>query len=303
MNDDLTTRLTRQLHDQVDDWSAHPLTLEGVQGRARSIRRTRRALAGGAVAAAVLAIVVPLGLTQSSPDSQRPPVTNTPTEKPTGDVVAESPLAIPFIEGRTLTLPDGVTAELPEAYQGGTVLGETVFGLRSDESGNLVLDELDVALGIAETVPLDSGFAPNLEGDAIAYVTEGQLTIEWEDGVSTRMGQVGPVEVVRLVGGPDCTMGTDDCVVYYNDGETPRFLNNSGEGAEVPGAPLSVSDVDDDRRVAMLTEVTAEPGSCGRVYDQQSRQEAFATCEYSLGRFSPDGDHLSATQPYRGRFR
>ena len=34
MNDELTTRLTRQLHAQVDDWSTAPLTLDDVRGRA-----------------------------------------------------------------------------------------------------------------------------------------------------------------------------------------------------------------------------------------------------------------------------
>ena len=40
MNDELTSRLSRQLHDQVDGWHDTPLTLEGVQGRARMIRRS-----------------------------------------------------------------------------------------------------------------------------------------------------------------------------------------------------------------------------------------------------------------------
>ena len=58
MNDDLTTRLSRQLHEQVDDWHAAPLTLDGVRGRARSIQRTRR-IVTGTVAAAVVAVIVP----------------------------------------------------------------------------------------------------------------------------------------------------------------------------------------------------------------------------------------------------
>jgi len=305
MNDDLTTRLSRQLHEQADDWHAAPLTLDGVRGRARSIQRTRRIVTGTAAAAVVAAVIVPtvtlLG-TDLGADREIPPAGPSPTRViDSQDPIPESSLGIPFIEGRTLTLPDGVQGRLPDDYQGGTVLGDTVFGIRSDDSGNLVLDRLDAQLGVSETLPLDSGLVPNLEGDAIAYVSSGELTIRWEDG-STNLGPVGPVEVVRLVGGPDCTLGADDCVVYFNDGETPRFLNNSGEGSDVSGEPLSVADVDDDRRVAMLTEVTEEPGSCGRVYDQQSQQESFSTCEYTLGRFSPDGSHLSATQPYEDGF-
>lgn len=305
MNDDLTTRLSRQLHEQADDLRGAPLTLAGVQGKARSIQRTRRIVTGSAAAAVVAAVVVPSVLllgTDLDADREIPPAGPSPTRVIDSQEATPQPtLGIPFIEGRTLTLPDPVQGRLPETYQGGAVVGDTVFGVRSDDSGTLVLDQLDAQLRVSETVPLDSGPVPNLEGDAIAYVSEGELTIRWEEG-STSLGEVGPVEVVRLVGGPDCTLGADDCVVYYNDGQTPRFLNNSGEGAEVSGSPLSVTDVDDERRTAMLTEVTDEPGSCGRVFDWQSQEATFTTCEYSLGRFSPDGSHLSATQPYEDGF-
>lgn len=301
MNDDLTTRLSRQLHEQADDWHAAPLTLDSVRGRAHSIRRTRRIMTGSVAAAAVAAVVVPtMVLLGADLDADRdiPPTGPSPTQ-----VVeqASSPVDVPFLSGQTLTLPDGDEVQLPERYLGGSVLGDTVFGIRSDDSGNLVLDRLDEQRDVAETVPLDSGIVPNLEGDALAYVSQGTLTIRWEDG-ATDLGRVGPVQLVRLVGGPDCTLGADDCVVYYNDAETPRFLNNSGEGAAVSGEPLSVKDADDERRVAMLTEVTDEPGSCGRVFDQQSQAEAFSTCDYTLGRFSSDGSLLSATQSYEDGF-
>ena len=305
MNDDLTTRLSRQLHEQADDWHGAPLTLDSVRGRARSIQRTRRIVTGTAAAALVAAVIVPTVMllgTDLGADRDIPPAGPSPSRViDSQDPVTGPALGIPFIEGRTLTLPGGAQGQLPDAYQGGTVLGDTVFGIRSDDSGNLVLDRLDAQLRVDETVPLDSGLVPNLEGDAMAYVSEGELTIRWEDGL-TNLGPVGPVEVVRLVGGPDCTLGADDCVVYYNDGETPRFLNNSGQGSDVSGGPQSIADVDDQLRVAMLTRVTNEPGSCGRVYDQRSQGEVFATCAYTLGRFSPDGSHLSATQPYESGF-
>ena len=120
-----------------------------------------------------------------------------------------------------------------------------------------------------------------------------------EDGL-TGLGPVGPVEVVRLVGGPDCTLGADDCVVYFNDGETPRFLNNSGEGADVAGDPLKVLDATYDDRIAVLTRVYERPeaGSCSEVRNAQTQETVFETCQHTLSRFSPDGARISALPPY-----
>ena len=112
MNDELTTRLSRQLHDQVDGPSSddempqsRQLPLEGVQGRARTIRRRRQAMTSGVVAAAVLAVAIPAGFglasrTDSTPDYTNPSPTRVADDAPTPRADGTFPLA-------TLDAPEG----------------------------------------------------------------------------------------------------------------------------------------------------------------------------------------------------
>lgn len=302
MNDELTTRLSRQLHEQVDDWHSAPVTLEGVRGRARSIRRRRAALTTGVAAAAVLAVMTPLALTMGDTGAQRPG----PAENPTGVVEQQaSEIGVPYLEGRRLVLPDGTRRDLQQRYTGGAVVGDTVFGLRNDDSGFLVLDELDADGGVIDSVVTETGITRNAEGSAIAYVTDGELVVRGEDG-HTVIGEFGPVVPVRLLGGPDCTDGQSDCIVYFNDetGGAPEVATSFGSHNEVPGNPMAVVDVAEDGRISMITDVTdlPEPGSCSAVHDPSSGQEVHSSCDYTFGHFSPDGALLSATHSYQDGF-
>ncbi len=309
MNDQLTTRLSRQLHEQVDTMRDAPLTLDGVRGRAHSIRRRRHAVGAGVVAAAFLAVAIPVGLslggqTDSSPGPATPSrseIVDTENPQP-----VQTAIDLPYLEGDLLTLPDGTELELPptdggEQYFGGAVLGDQVLALRFDpNTGAQTLDRFDEDMQVTESVPLAQGIVHNPEGSAIAYATRGgDLVIEWADG-QMALGPVGRVQPVRLLGGPDCTLGADDCVVYFHDGGTAEFLNNSGEGAPVSGDLLKVLDVTYDYRIAVLTRIyeRPEPGSCSEVRNVQTQDLVFETCEHTLGRFSPDGAHISGLPAY-----
>ena len=91
-----------------------PLTLDGVRGRAHSIRRRRHAVGAGVVAAALLAVAIPVGLslggqTDSSPGPATPSrseIVDTENPQP-----VQSPIDLPYLEGTLLTLPDGTEAE------------------------------------------------------------------------------------------------------------------------------------------------------------------------------------------------
>lgn len=296
MNDDLTTMLSRQLHEQVDGWHATPLTLDGVQGRARSIRRTRRVVAVGAVAA-VLAVAVPVAITaggglDASPDRDLPPATTSPSQGvDTAEPDGSGP-AIPYLEGRTLTMPDGSTTGLPRRYERFTLLGDLVLATWTDtETGDRTLERL--LDGEEVGTEAITGITANHEGDAVAYVpADGQVIVEWAGG-DTTLETVPGARPVRLLGGPGCS--DEECVVYYEDGQTVRFVDGSGNAGTVEG--LAVSDVSAEGEVAVLTRVDdLEPGSCSEV--RAVDRVVFSTCDYSLDRFSPDGAHLSANEDY-----
>jgi hypothetical protein len=303
MNDDLATRLSRQLHEQVDDLHAAPLTFEQVRGRAHGIRRTRRAVTGAAVAA-VFAIVTPAavlagGGLDAGPDRTVPPATNSPT----GAVEQEpSGLGVPYLEGRTLIMPDGTRTELPRAYDGATpVSDDVVLAVRVDDAGNATLDRIEDGTVVQSEELAGGGLAPNADGTAVAYVrADGELVVGSAVG-EFPLGDHGSGQPVRLVGGPDCS-GAGDCIVFLDVGDRPVAVDSSGEAEELPGDPMAVHDASAATgRVSMLMSVDDfEPGSCSRVVgDSGSGDIVFETCDVTPDRFSPAGSHLSAGPSYR----
>ena len=308
MNDELTTRLSRQLHDQVDDWHDTPLTLAGVQGRARTIRRRRQAIGTGAVAAAVLAVAIPVGLTlDARTDSTDIPVTPSPTRvvDPVDPDATGSEIGLPYLGGRTLTLPTGEEVQLPSGYSGGAVLDGTVFTLRQDPAGERYeLSRLDRLGDVSEVLPLASqGFVTNAGSTALAYVrADGHLAVRGPDAEAADLGDVssyGVVQPVALVGGPDCPEVAETCVVWFNDSQGGAWVaDGTGGVTEAPGSPVAVTDVAEDGRVASVTSVDlAAGGACSAVTDPDGEQ-VFETCDHTLGRFAPGGAHLSAAPAY-----
>lgn len=297
MNDprDLTGELSRQLHAQVDRWHSAPLTVGEVRDRARALRRRRTAVTTGVAATGVLVAVGPAGVAGHGP---APRVT---VEPPTYDGPV---LGVPYVEGPRVVLPDGSVREVAPGYVGGAVLGDTLLGLRNDDAGFLALDELDEAGRVMNTVVTESGITFNAEESAIAYVTDGELIVRWDDGVAD-LGEVSGATPVRLVGGPDCTTGVATCAVYVNDERGgARVITNTGADPSVAGDPRSVTDVAVDGRVSMVTDHTEvpEPGSCSSVVASGSATEIHGSCDYTFGTFSPDGALLSASHPYLDGF-
>jgi len=200
--------------------------------------------------------------------------------------------------------PDGTGRELGRNYQGGVVLAHTVLGLRNDERGFLALDELDAEGRVLNSAVTESGVTYNVEASAIAYVTDDELIVRWADGVA-RLGDVGDATPVRLVGGPDCTEGVAQCAVYVNDElGGAHVITNAGARQQVAGDPLRVTDVAEDGRIAMVTSYTEqpEPGSCSSVLTPGTTRQIHSSCDFTYGRFSPDGALLSASHPYLDGF-
>lgn len=302
MNDELTSLLSRQLHEQVDDWHAAPLSLEGVQGKARSIRRTRRVVATSAVAA-VFAIVAPAALLLGDgpggrADREIPPATSTPDgdRTTTGE---GSGLDVAYLEGTTLVRPDGNREQLPRRYDGAVVWGDTVLGIGRDrQTGEVFLERLADDGTVEDTVALTAGIARNADGTAIAYVTaDGELVVEWDGGSSTLASEVTG-RPVSLTGEPGCP--DPGCVVHVEDGTSTVAMSSDGGVADVPGSPVAVHDAAEDGRVAVLTEVDDfEPGSCSQVRTPGSETPVFETCDHTPQQFSPGGgEFLSAHEAY-----
>ncbi len=128
-NHDEKDLLSRELHQRSAGIGGHPIGLDDVRGRARSIRRRRNAVRG-VVAAVVLAVAVPVGLSTTdllgSSRTPAPPVasgsvepspdTPAPTPEPDGSfpltvhgLTQGEPAGVPYVvaKGDQLVTPDG----------------------------------------------------------------------------------------------------------------------------------------------------------------------------------------------------
>jgi hypothetical protein len=307
-HDELAERLGQTLRGRVDQMADAPLTLRGVQGRARRIRRNRRHASGAGVAAA-LAILVPTAMLAGNPldrAGEPLPATVVPTPAPVAEPVPLAPDSpageaprIAWTEGHDVHLPDGTTLTTERAYTAAHLVTGSVLGYWIDQdNGHTFLDELAADGSVTHSTPIHTQVATNSDGSSLARVTaDGNLEIVTEGaviGLAPDMDAALPVSVEGAGGCPD------GCAVWFNYATARGGAGRVGpDGTVTRPLPdvLTVSDVHDDRLVAAMTEVNElEPGSCSAVYD--GTDALWDTCDHSLGDFSPDGRFIIGTDAY-----
>ncbi len=317
-NHDWESEMSREFDDRVRDLDAAPLSLDQVRGRAGSIRRTRRVAVAGAVLAGA-AVVLPVGVVASQglgdDDSAPGPATSSASSSqvPAG---VDGAIGVDYLDGRTWVRPDGATIELAATYRGGTVLGETLLGVRNDdETGRHYLDVVSTDGEVGESVELTSGLAVNEERTTVAYVEpDGDLMTLWDPaagdqgrvviakGVAT--GDVA-VDPVAVTGGPSCYEAPqgEGCLVFYNvgDGVTPpRAASSHGIDDEVVFAgapPVAVTDVTASGLLS-VQQTSQVDGSCGGIYEVSSASYLWDTCERYLLDLNPSGSVVATTHAY-----
>ncbi len=305
-HDELERMLGRDLHDQVDGMTGVPFGFDDVKGRAGRIRRNRRIAAGVGVAAA-LAVIVPTAITaggmlQSKGDLQPAPSPDAPVE------VARTTLTLdglergdaPAIEYFT---PDGVVLPgeglqpLSKSYQALVPEQETGgwFAYGADRTSVEFLDENFEGDGGG---PATGGFATTPDRDYVSWTQVGpdgsQLlgvhSTTDLNGVTT--WEFPEFPVVNPVG----ILGPDSAVyeTVTSQGETKVGLANP-DGSTTELRYLRVRGADPvNGRISVLTKVKGSSG-CFAVVDVATLVEAWETCDYSLGAFSPDGEYVMAT--------
>ncbi len=253
-----------------------------------------RRIAGSLAAAAVsLSIVACAGDTEPAPAS-------TPAAEP--GVEQPLPPQVPYLQGVTLHLPGGDSWTLPRRYDVGRLLGDVFVGVAYDGTGEGKLQGIHRDGTIDEYGAIISPIAANQAGTTLAWLNgDRRLQTRWaEDGVD--LGVMSRYVVPRrVVGGPNCYEDQDGCVVFHDHRGQAHTADSHGiDDSFFPGA-LSVDDATESGAVAVQTSVT-DAGSCSAVLDLKAevqKRMVAKTCEHSLGRFSPDGAHLSAYEAYR----
>ena len=307
------SEMSRELDQRVRDLHEAPFSLDHVKGKAMTIQRNRRlAVAGGMLAAA--AVIVPVAVISAQgtdrTDRDLPPATSSPA--PTEAVEPpSSALDVDYLEGKTWVRPDGTTIDLGVRYDSGTMLGDDLLAVRTDENnGWRTIDVIDQAGEVTESIGLQSELVVNADHTVAAYVEpSGDLVTLWdpsagaEGRVALATGLGPDVTATAVVGGPSCYEAPkgDGCTVYYNhgDGETPPQAADSHGITDqfVTGPVIGVEDVT-ETGVALVQKSYSDEGSCNGIYDLAKGAYAWETCDYFLLDANRTGTHVAATHPY-----
>jgi len=316
MND---TSLEDQVHDALqlaaDSHQRSPLTVGDVRTRARRIRRRRTITAGAAIAAA-LAITVPVGLSLSGLGQRSgvQPATQPPTTVITGTVRIDprsaptsDTLAVPLLDVDTPSLiADGEVTELPETYDQLTPYLDGWIGVVNNE-GAYSVRQLDADFQVVDEAVTASRLAVSADGSRMAWAehdsTRWYVVDVTADGSREERRTPlpeGPVEAkVDVVG-----FASDTEVVVTQtdpaDGALTTLRVDGSTVTPVPGfvRPWTASSA--TGVVAGVTRVLDDLSSCSAVIDAQTRTGTppWATCDYTLAAFSPDGRYVVGLASY-----
>ncbi len=316
--------LDRALSQQVEHLEGHLVTLHDVKLRAHRIQRRRR-IAASVSAAAVVAVIAPIGLAfaNNHPESA-PPVSNptgttqsptiTPSETPV-DTGSDAPRykidltppaegttgaepGIPYWYAGQLTAPTGasVTADQPIYHAvidptSGQWAGVTF----DDQQGTLSWASLDAQGGVLETSPtMADAVAITPDGSSYAYIAkvapDGPGKPTWQlvrAGADPQSWDLGAKDSEAPGGGPLGIL-EDGTVVFEFESGRPMLARASGEITSLPGKYLRAVDATSDGRIAVQTSYNDDGTSCWAVVDTAGKKQA-ETCDHALGEFSADG--------------
>lgn len=286
----------------MNESSSHP----------RALLRVAGSLTAAAVAVSLVACGTKTGAPTSDEQGSLTPGESTsaspsaPTA-PTSPTVATSeeiePPQVAYLRGTTLHLPDGDSWTLPQRYESGRLLDGVFFGVSYDQENDRgLLQGIHRDGTVDEQGAITSPLAANQAGTTLAWMDgDHRLQTRWaQDGVD--LGVLSSYAVPRrVIGGPNCYENQDGCVVFHDEHGQAHTADSHGIDDSFFPEALSVEDATEDWAVAVQTSVT-DTGSCSAVLDLTAalkKRTVAETCDHSLGRFSPDGSHLSAYESYR----
>lgn len=303
-------QLARTLTDKAERFAVQhgsDLTLDGVLARAGEIRRGRRMRATMVMAAVVLAVAVPVGITVIGSDPKSnpgPPPAVQVNNDPIGLAAletGETPKTgyasgdILYGAGDSITLGEGGQPIYLARMDGGFLVG------RSDpETGDTIASFVDADDSSTQTWPMDTGFAVSRDGRTGAFVQP--------DGTVIAVDAAGdPVELGTIPSGSgfEALEVSGDCanacsVTVTSRGEQPATwqIDSGGTPTRIDTGLVAPADAR-DRTYAGISRANEDMTTCSAV--TQNAVEMWSTCPDGapygkrLLTFSPDGKHLLAT--------
>ena len=318
-NHDEKDLLAHELRQRSAGVGGHPIGMDDIRGRARSIKRRRTAVRG-VVAAMVATVAIPAGLVLSdslgSTDTAPPPAaSNTPSPdgaKPTPRPDGSFPLTVhdlprgeaaglPYVVAKDdqLVTPDG-TFDLPESYAMVTPYNGGWLAVGSERSpGHVIM--LDAEMNVLKTADGGTDLAASSDRTRVAYTelqpsgetllvnapTDGTDPVTWSFQVTDPDQEIVPVGYLD-----------HDSVVYQDRlGEEMGIARTGGTLTPIEGF-LRLEDASESTGlVSGLVSYDIE-GGCSGVMDPDSAELLWESCDHSNLRFSPDGRLVVADASY-----
>ncbi len=292
--------MSRDFDARVRDLHEAPLDFNSVKGKARTIRRNRRAAVAGGILG-VAAIVTPIAVLTNGGDttnSKEPDFAPQTTES-----AVDPTTGIDYVEGRTWHQADSGTVQLPKGeYYGARLWNDKLVTLQPGVEVYSTLSIFDEDGSIFDQVEEVAGFAVSADGTILSYTEgDGDLHARWDGGtavLATNVTDTGGGESVggapvSVVGTPPCTVD-DNCLVRVNTYEDGCVDIGTG-GTPAPGDALACGDENGDRLV-YVNDLTEEGYQCGGIRFGSQDTATWSTCDYDLQELSPDGTYVVGGQ-------
>lgn len=306
--------ITRALRQQADQIQGGPLTMADIKGKARSIQR-RRTIATVAGAAAVVAVLAPVGiLAMNNGDNPTPPIATGPTttapSTPSGPAPTYTVDLTPPAEGTTggaLGVPVWQQGDLIDAHGTSTTVGMPVRHFVQDANGQWA--GMTVEEGRWSWTSFDTSGAvlasERSDNDRVAVTPDGQ-SFAWISKYAP--DEAAPKKWQLTLAGPHARtwdLGLQDSsgafvvgilpdfsVVYAAGDEKVMIAHQDGELTRLPGAISARSVSTATGLIAAQTSYNDDGTSCWAIMDASGDTKA-ETCDYTLDLFSADGSRVA----------
>ena len=300
--------MSRDFDARVRDLHEAPLDFTSVKGKARTIRRNRRAAVAGGILG-VAAIVTPIAvLTNGGADSAKEP-----DFAPSGgsETVADPTAGIDYVEGRTWHQADGDEVQIPKGdhYQA-AVWDDHLVTIQpwGEAFSKLVILNQDgeIVDSIEDVAP---AFAVSNDATILAYTTsDGDVIARWgntpadqavlaTDVVDTGGGESVGGAPASVTGTAPCEPESGRCLVRIDTYDSGcRGIGSSD--VPLPTDALACHD-EQDGLLSYANERDDLTGStCGGVWSAETGAYLWRTCDHEVQEISPSGQYVVGAPSY-----
>jgi len=308
----------RALQQQANQIQEGPLTMADIKGKARSIQR-RRTLATVAGAAAVVAVIAPIGvfaLNQGdnnaapvNPGTSTAPVTPTdnPTTTPPASASTYTVDMTPDVDGTyngAPMIPMWMEGGISDAHGTTTNVGQEVYGFVQDANGNWAgmtfsqgeyrwtSFQSDGTILTSEPASSDR-VAVTPDGQSFAWISEyapdSPDPKQWQLTLAGPQAKVWPLDVAPESGAGVVGILDDGSVVFETGPQHVMVAHQDGQISKLGKGLLKGASVSTATgMIAVQTSYNDDGTSCWAIVDASGAKQA-DTCDYALGQFSADG--------------